>query len=263
MISIVIRNKNEGNALECVLSMLHKLYSSEFNEIIIVDNNSTDNSIEVAKNYNCKIINIDNFSYGRAINFGITAASPTSKYVLLLSSHAIPIGNSFFTNTLLALQKDDTIAGIRYINSMENYTRALKSQFMITEPLTAGLQASCCIVKIDVWKQFKFDEELLANEDKEWSVRAMNAGYKILDFNETYFYFVKRSLKSMMNRIKTENISGLQLSQKKHPAPTMIFASLLKKIFFTNIKIFFSTCFYDYSLFKTRLEIYSALKKNK
>ncbi len=105
MISIVIRNRNEGSALECVLSMLHQLYLKDINEIIIVDNNSTDNSLEVAKKYNCVIVKIENFSYGRAINYGIAAASPPSKFVLLLSSHAIPVGNSFFKNTVESLKK--------------------------------------------------------------------------------------------------------------------------------------------------------------
>jgi rhamnosyltransferase len=100
-ISIVIRNKNEAVALENTLSILTKVYSNDFKEIIVVDNLSSDESIEIANKYNCKIITIDDFTYGRAINFGINAS--ISNYVLLLSSHAIPVGTAFFENTLIAL----------------------------------------------------------------------------------------------------------------------------------------------------------------
>ena len=93
MISIVIRNKNEGVALESTLNILRKLYIEDIDEIIVVDNNSTDKSIEIAKKFKCKIIMIENFTYGKAINLGIE--NTKNDLVLLLSSHAIPIGNSF------------------------------------------------------------------------------------------------------------------------------------------------------------------------
>ncbi len=151
---------------------------------------------------------------------------------------------------------------MRYINTMENYTRALKNNFKIAEPLSAGLQACCCLVNISVWQQFKFDEQLLANEDKEWSLRVMNAGYEILDFNETYFYFVKRNLNSQMKRVKIETISALQLNKKKYPSRIKIFAYLFKKLFVINPVSFFKTCYHDFHFFKAMLHINKALKDN-
>lgn len=71
MISIVIRNNNEAVALENILSILTKVYSDDYEEIIIVDNYSSDNSILIAQKYGCKIIKITDFSYGRATNLGI------------------------------------------------------------------------------------------------------------------------------------------------------------------------------------------------
>ena len=68
MFSIVIRNKNEAFYLNRVLHILTTIYSHDFDEIIIVDNNSTDDSLAVAKKYNCKVVNISNFTYGKAIN---------------------------------------------------------------------------------------------------------------------------------------------------------------------------------------------------
>ena len=178
MISIVIRNKNEAKALENILSILTKIYAEDYSEIIIVDNYSTDESVSIAEKYKCKVVYIKDFSYGRATNLGIEAAK--SDYVLLLSSHAIPVGKSFFKNSISALNTAKKAAGIRYINSMENYKRAVENNFIVSEPLRNGLMTACALVNKKVWEQFKFDEQLSAIEDKEWSERVVNNGFEIL-----------------------------------------------------------------------------------
>lgn len=258
--SVVIRNKNEAEALEKVLFILHHNYSSDIKEIIVVDNNSTDHSLKVAERFGCKIVNISKFSYGRATNYGLQAA--TSDYVLLLSSHAIPVGKSFFKNTLHALNKDEEIAGVRYINSFENYERATKNEFLVKNPLEYGLMAACCIINKRVWEKIKFNEELLAIEDKDWSYRAIERGYKILDLNETYFYFLKRNLQADLQRYKIESISNFRLHNRNFSTPFKSFLSLMKKIFVTNVVHYFQNCKKAFLGFKTNLEIYQTLKKN-
>jgi len=260
MVSVVIRNRNEAVALENVLTILKKIYSDDIAEIIIVDNNSEDNSIEIAKKFNCKIVTINHFTYGSATNIGIQHAN--SKYVLLLSSHAIPIGNSFFINSIKALENSNSIAGIRYINSIENYSRAIKNNFIVEQPLQFGLMTGCAIVNKEVWEHYKFDEELVFSEDKEWSERVTKEGYKILDFNETFFYFIKRDQKSLLNRYKNETISEYTLHNKKFPSKIKIIASFLKKVIITNTKNYYKTICYDYLILKAKFEIQEKLLKN-
>ena len=92
--TVVIRVKNEerwiGYAIQSVLDHLIKP------EIVIVDNNSTDKTIDIVKffaenpnlnneanNYSkIKIVNIANYSPGRALNLGVKNAS--KKYILIL-----------------------------------------------------------------------------------------------------------------------------------------------------------------------------------
>ena len=159
MVSIVIRNKNEATALEKVLQILHSQYQNDFSEIIIVDNNSSDHSLQIAQNYNCKIVPITDFTYGKATNLGIQNAS--SNYVLLLSAHAIPVGNSFFKDSLAMLQSNENIAGLRYINSLANYTRAIENNFVINNPIQFGLMTACAMI----------NKEMVFSEVKDWSNR--------------------------------------------------------------------------------------------
>lgn len=259
MISIVIRNRNEAKALDNILSIITSLYSGDYDEIIIVDNNSTDNSIEVANKYKCKVINIQNFTYGKATNLGIETA--LSKYVLLLSSHAVPIGKSFFKNTIEVLMNTEKVGGIRYINSIENYNRALKNNFKVIEPLKFGLMTGCALVNKEVWELNKFNEELPFSEDKEWSQRVFNKGFQILDLNETFFYFIKRDSKSNLLRFKNETISEYLLHKKKYPSIFSIYASFLKKIIFINTKNYFKSILSDILILKAKIQIYRILKE--
>lgn len=259
LVSVVIRNKNEGKALEEVLSILSSVYSKYIFEIILVDNHSTDNSLEVAEKYNCKITSISNFSYGRAINQGISLAS--SQYVLLLSSHAIPIGSGFFENTFKALG-DQNVAGIRYVNSFSNYKRAIENNFTVTEPLKFGLMGACCLINKKVWQAYRFDEDLKAIEDKEWSYRVFSKGYKIIDLNETYFYFANRTPNASMNRFKNETIASYQLNNRSFPGPLRSIFSFLKKIFITNQIRYLKTIFGDINMLRIKIEIYESLKKS-
>lgn len=228
MVSIVIRNKNEAHLLESTLKILREVYAQDIDEIIVVDNKSTDQSVDVAKSYNCKIITIEDFTYGKAINLGIE--NTKNNLVLLLSSHAVPVGNSFFINSVKEFTSNSKLAGMRYINSYSNYVRASKNDFSIEDGLNFGLMAACAMINKKVWRDYKFDEKLVFSEDKEWSVRVLNDGYQIKDFNETFFYSIKRNEKNNLNRWKNETIAHYQLHQLEYSSLLKIIAVFFKKI---------------------------------
>lgn len=253
MISIVIRNKNEADALNTILAILTDRYSGDFNEIIIVDNASTDNSKMIAAQYGCKVVNIDDFSYGRATNLGIEKAS--SDFVLLLSAHAIPIGKSFFNRAVALFNNNKNLAGVRFINSIENYKRAIENDFKVLEPLKYGLMTACSIVNRKVWLIHKFDEDLPFSEDKEWSDKVCKNGFEIEDLDETFFYFIKRDFKSSVLRYKNETLSGCRLHNQTFPSLFRIILSFLKKIFFTNSLNYFKIVYHDFLILKAKMEI--------
>lgn len=259
-VSVVIRNKNEAEALDHVLDILKKLYSGYIKEIIIVDNNSTDESLEIAQKYQCVITTITEFTYGGAINQGVSIAK--SQYILLLSSHSVPVGTGFFENTFKALDSLN-VAGIRYVNSFDNYRRAVNNQFTVKDPLKFGLMGACCLINKEVWEDFKFDPMLPAIEDKEWSKRVIEKGYKIIDLNETYFYFIRRNFDSSHQRFKKETIAEYQLYNKKFSSPIRSLLSFLKKIIWTNHIRYIKTIGGDFKMLKTKLEIYASLKNRK
>lgn len=90
-ISIIIVNWNSGDQLHKCLSSLSLEYENELFEVIVVDNNSIDNSIILSnKEYPFKIeyILLDkNIGFGKACN--LAAKKAQGKYVLLLNPDTI------------------------------------------------------------------------------------------------------------------------------------------------------------------------------
>jgi rhamnosyltransferase len=86
-LSIVIRNRNEsefiGFSIQSCLDQFDKP------EIIIVDNYSTDDSLEVVNLFkdrtSIKILKIKDYTPGKSLNQGVNAAS--HDYILILSAH--------------------------------------------------------------------------------------------------------------------------------------------------------------------------------
>ncbi|WP_433779211.1 glycosyltransferase family 2 protein [Flavobacterium anhuiense] len=261
MISVVIRNKNEAVSLEKVLIALTKVYGADIDEIVLVDNNSTDQSMTVAQKFNCNIVTIENFTYGKALNLGIETAK--NQYVLLLSSHAMPIGSSFFTSAINDFKNDEKLAGLRFINSFQNYERALKNDFKIYDGLSFGLMNACAMINKKVWQECKFDESLVASEDKEWSKKVLQLGYNLKDCAETYFYFINRNKNGSLKRWEIETIAHHQLHNLKYPSIIKLLAVFIKKIIWNLPLGYFKTVIFEIKKLLINIKINRLLLKHK
>ena len=74
-VSIVIPTKNNGDILEKCLSSIQNLdYPKDKLEVIIVDGCSTDNTVEIAKKYGCKVIFEDKGTISYARDIGVKHA---------------------------------------------------------------------------------------------------------------------------------------------------------------------------------------------
>ena len=87
-VSVILRCRNEERYIgHCLQSLGDNLSSPE---ILLLDNNSTDNSIRVAKTFdwmNIKKIQIENNDYspGEALNIGVKEAS--NPIIMIFSAH--------------------------------------------------------------------------------------------------------------------------------------------------------------------------------
>ena len=94
-VSIIIRTKNEEQWIEmCIRKILEQSYKNI--EIIIVDNNSTDKTLQKIIKYKIKTIKIKKFLPGKAINLGIKKSK--GEIIVCLSAHCIPVDKFWLKN---------------------------------------------------------------------------------------------------------------------------------------------------------------------
>jgi glycosyltransferase involved in cell wall biosynthesis len=89
MVSVIIRNRNEERYIGHAIQSVHDFLGYDI-EIILVDNESTDNSIRVVNTFeylNIKRVDIlkDDYTPGKSVNAGVQIAS--HDYILVLSAH--------------------------------------------------------------------------------------------------------------------------------------------------------------------------------
>jgi glycosyltransferase involved in cell wall biosynthesis len=82
-LSIVMPCLNESKTLGiCIEKAMRFIKENDISgEIVIADNGSTDNSVDIAESFGCRVVHIDEKGYGCALFGGISAAS--GKYIIM------------------------------------------------------------------------------------------------------------------------------------------------------------------------------------
>jgi glycosyltransferase involved in cell wall biosynthesis len=193
VISIIIRNRNEarwiGHSIQSCLD--------NFNdpEIIVVNNNSTDESMQIVKEFcfsNIKIYNVNEYTPGKALNFGVTKAS--NKNILAISAHSQIINMIDYNEINSLLQKYVAVFGkqIPIYRGRKINKRYIWSHF-VDEP-TVNMWSSSekrnflhnafCFYRKEILEEHKFDEKLPSKEERYWAKKIIQ--------NELSYYYEPR-----------------------------------------------------------------------
>lgn len=209
MISVVIRNKNQDEALAFSLKNLTERYLDDISEIIVVDNLSTDSSEEVSKKYGARFETIENFSYGGSANFAAQMAN--YQIVVIFSAHSYPVSHDFFHLIKKKFKDNPNLAGLRCLHSPNDYKNFINNIPAAQDPNKSGLIFSGSAFNKKVWEKHPFKDDVATFEDKEWTVRVLKEGYDI-DFVPSIFcYNVKRTKKQLFFRFKNDIVGNYQL----------------------------------------------------
>ena len=102
LVSVVVRTKNEERWIE---SCIKKIQSQKKvnTEIIIVDNNSKDKTLDICKKFKTKIVKIKKFFPGLALNKGIKQSK--GNIIVCLSAHCVPCDDYWLYNLIKNLNK--------------------------------------------------------------------------------------------------------------------------------------------------------------
>lgn len=180
-VSILVLNYNGREFLKNCFDSIKKTDYDNY-EVLIVDNNSTDDSISfMKKNYPwVKIIRSKkNIGFAGGNNIGIKKSS--GKYVVLLGSDTIC--NPDWLKKIVDLAESSHKIGIvsswplniEFLEtSMKNFPHKIKE--------VAKVSGTCMMIKREIFEKIGFLEEkyFMYWEDTEFCYRTILAGYKIL-----------------------------------------------------------------------------------
>ncbi|WP_447972113.1 glycosyltransferase family 2 protein [Nitrospira sp. Kam-Ns4a] len=187
MISIVVRTKNEERWIGRCLSAIAGQAFPDF-EVIVVDNASTDGTLEIVKRFDAKLVTISDeaFTFGRSLNLGIEAAR--GEFVAIISGHCIPATDQWLYRLWRNFQLDPAVAGAYGKQDPLPDTNSLDKRDLLT---VFGLERRVqekdyffhnanSMIRRSVWEQIPFDEEIAGVEDRDWARRVLDEGHKIV-----------------------------------------------------------------------------------
>lgn len=170
-------------------------------EIVVVDSQSLDNTIDIARNYRARIvkINAQEFTHGRARNMGASVSK--GNYLVFCNQDAVPANANWLQNLILPLYRKSIAgsysrqiapAGVPRSESLflqryypresrinTQYTLSNRPEdFVLFSTVSAALRR-------DMWDKFKFNEKIIMSEDQEIAYRILLSGYRIAYASES------------------------------------------------------------------------------
>ncbi len=185
-ISIVIRAKNEEKWLASCLGAIALQDYHDF-EVILVDNDSSDNTRKIAEKYDCSIISIgdEEFNFSRALNLGIEAAK--NPLIAMVSGHCVPADDQWLARLSMHFARPEVIAVYGRQEPLPDTTAVDKRDLWISFGLDRKEQLrdyffhnANSMIRRSAWKIVPFNEAIHGVEDQDWAKKVLSDGHRII-----------------------------------------------------------------------------------
>lgn len=222
-VSVVIRTLNEAAKLEELLEGIQRqIFSSEV-EILIVDNESTDRTRQVARFFGAEVLTLrrSNFTYPKSMNLGMEAASSdlvflTVGHARLSNIHSLHAGARHFNKKGVAGAFATVLPGIgaSYVERWSaaiDTNRGLARRAAQIQKVTLGvLQGTGAMIAKAAWEELgRFDERYqTGGEDNALARLMLKEGMGIvqepaLSVHHSHGLGLGDSLKQLTHQLKT------------------------------------------------------------
>ena len=181
---IIMRSYQDMPLIADTLAMVSR-QTTPF-ELISLDNESTDGTLQEIKKYTDRIINIPKGTYvpGRVLNKGMEVSH--GEFVVFLNSDCTP-QNEFWLKNLLAGFTDDNVAAVfgRQIPRPDCHPIFAKdTEDTFGDGSNQKYWRHCfsmasSAIRRSVWEKMKFDEDIQYSEDIDWTWRARKKRHEI------------------------------------------------------------------------------------
>jgi rhamnosyltransferase len=177
-VSVIVRCRNKADTIGAALASVRA--QTVPSEILVVDSGSTDGTLEIARRSADVTIEIPPgaFSFGRALNIGAAAAH--GNIHAALSAHTCLPRPDWLERVLDHLGRDNVAGACGRLDRPDG--RPLLEPFYQDRTHWVpgwGFSNTGGAWRASVWNEHRFDEDMTACEDKEWSWRVLRAGWRI------------------------------------------------------------------------------------
>lgn len=186
MISVVIRTKNEE---KWIGSCLFAIRNQDFHdvEIVLVDNDSTDRTLAIARHFAAKILNISDrdFNFSRALNIGIEASR--HQLIAMISGHCVPVNDQWLLCHAMHYDNPRIAATYGRQEPLPDSSPFDKRDLWTTFGLDRKVQTkdyffhnANSMIRKDLWSIEPFNEKIHGVEDQDWAKKILKLGYQIV-----------------------------------------------------------------------------------
>lgn len=221
--SIVIRAFNEEKHIGKLLTGIEQQTFKE-RETLIVDSGSTDATLEIAGEFDVRIVHIDSreFTFGRSLNRGIQESR--GRIVVIISAHCYPVYPDWLGHLMKPFE-DQRVAVSYGKQRGADSNHFSEHQFFRTyfpdisqpdqgQPYTHNANAA---IRRSLWEQHPYNEQITGLEDLAWSSWAKTQGHSIAYVSEAEIVHIhKERIKQVHNRYRREAIAMKQILPKSH-----------------------------------------------
>ncbi|HPM62230.1 MAG TPA: glycosyltransferase family 2 protein, partial [Methanoregulaceae archaeon] len=225
-ISLIIPTKNAGYEFRYLLRKIRTQKGVSDVEIIVIDSGSSDETVSVARSFDCHIIEIspEQFHHGGTRN--AAASHATGEYLVFTVQDALPCGEFWLRDLVLPLAEDNSVSAatarqvprsdadlFACFNIWANYQAIdfLRDKVVAAPPDYSSLSLMqwrkiaqiddvCSAFRARIFSEFRFLTDYA--EDLDIGVRLLKAGHKVAfvhssavihSHNRTAAYFFRRS----------------------------------------------------------------------
>ena len=240
IISIVIRTLNEDAYLGELLNGIidQDLPAAWAVETIIVDSGSTDNTLDIAASFKCRILHIakQDFTFGRSLNMGCDAAD--GDYLVIVSGHCVPASKTWLRELVKPIH--DGLVDYSYGRQLGRDTTKYSETRVFEKYFPEGSQVpqegfftnnANSAIRRTTYRKYRFDEALTGLEDMHLAKHLVEDGGKVGYVAEAAVYHIHNERwRQVRNRYEREAIALFNVLPESHFDILNLFSATCRSI---------------------------------
>ena len=226
-VSIVILTKNVGSAFRQTLSQIFHQQTARRYEVIVVDSGSTDETLEIMKDFPVNKFNIParGFNFGLTRDYGFSLAA--GEYIITLSQDAVPRDDQWMENMVTPFRSNPNLIAVQGTQRAPEDETAFywdrTGRFFFTaeakrwiEAHTIGLSFVNCAVRRAFWETHRIGFTP-ASSDKKFQTLIHAAGGDVVVAEEAvclhgHNYTFRSLVKTLCRQGAGDKYAGMKYS---------------------------------------------------